>query len=228
MQINNFSKCIVLFVAVLISACSGPKHAKDAAIQMNRITLEYDAEVSKKVDAEKAFYNKQRKDLRNVLSGSTDITKPPEAKQNTTTEPQSKFTENNNSSGNETDNVKNITIKDTVVYGQIRTKAQRDAILLSEKLSGAQTQLMIRTNLFQFIRNGLEEDWNAYRDANHRQQQLRVELLEGLEKIDQQTSRLKTIQKELEKLSKDPSIQSSFKQYLKIGEAITEKLKAKK
>ncbi len=224
MQINNFGKSIVLFGVVLISACSGPKFAKNTAIQMNRTILEYDAKISKKIDAEKAFYNDQRKILRNVLSGSTDITNPPEAKQNPSTESQFQSTENNNSSSSEANNVKIITIKDTVAYGQIRTNAQREAILLSEKLSSAQAQPMISTNLIQYIRNSLEEDWNKYREANHRQQQLRVELLEGLEKIDQQAIRIKNIQKELDKLSKDPSIESSLKQYLEIGKAITEKL----
>lgn len=221
MQINNFTKGVIFLSMFLVSACQGPRYAKNSAIQMNKLTLEYETKVSNKIAAEQAFYLDQGAILRCVLSGSvapTDASDMPTKCSNIRKkDPPEKIASNNQEK-------ESITVKDTVVYSRISSGAWRDAILLAEKLASSQTQPMINTSLIQFMRSGLEEDWDTYRQAIQRQQQMRVELLEGLEKMDQQTERLKTIQKELDKLVKKPSLQTNLKQYLEIAKAINKKL----
>lgn len=221
MQINNFTKGVILLGVLLISACEGPRYAKNNASQMNKLTLEYEAKVSNKIAAEQTFYLNQRAILRCVLSGT--VVPSDHSSKTTKCDDIRKKDASEKILSKEKDK-DTITIKDTVAYGRIRTGAQRDAIVLAEKLASSQTQPMVRTNLIQFMRSGLEEDWNAYRQAIQRQQQLRIELLEGLEEMNQQTEHLKTIQKELDKLVKNPSLQSNLKQYLEIARAINEKL----
>lgn len=219
MKINNFTIGAILLGVLLISACEGPRYAKSSANQMNKLTLEYEAKVSNKIAAEQTFYLNQRAILRCALSGAV----VPSNQSSKTT--QCDDIRNSGKIPNKEKDMGSITIKDTVAYGRIRTGIQRDAIVLAEKLASFQAhQPMINTNLIQFMRSGLEEDWGAYQQSIQRQQKLRVELLEGLEKMNQQTERLKTIQKELDKLEKNPSLQSNLKQYLKIARAINEKL----
>lgn len=222
MQVNNFTNSIILLSMFLISGCEGTRYAKNNAIQMSKLTLEYETKVSNKVAAEQTFYQDQRAILRCVLSGAV-----------VSTDPSDKLTkcdnirkENITDKENTTDQTEpsTITIRDTVPYGRIRTDIRRDATLLAEKLISSQTQPMVSTELIQFMRTGLESDWNIYQQAHLRQQQLRVEMLEGLEKMDQQTQRLKTIQKELDKLAEKPSFPFNLKQYLRIAKDINEKI----
>ncbi len=194
-MITKYISKVFLYTAVLlISACAGPQIAKDVATQMRKITLDYDTAITTKVQAEQDFYQKQQKILRETLNGTAAITNPNEEKP---------------------DDAKN-----TIAYGQIRTSIERDAILLANTLSSSPTFPKISTDLIMFLDNGLKEDQNAYLLASQRHQQLKIDLLNGLESIDQQSNRLKSILDELQKLENDPSMEDKLNQYFVIGQAV--------
>jgi hemoglobin-like flavoprotein len=76
----------------------------------------------------------------------------------------------------------------------------------------------------RFLNQGLQEDREAFVQAQQRQQQLRAELLASLERIDRQETRLEAIRKELKKLAQPHDLKVTAEQLYAIGQAIQKQL----
>ena len=196
----------IYYVCLLTSAslfigCTGPQVARNVASQMSKLTLDYEVASTAKADAERTFYKDQLQVLRNALSGTTDVTV-----------------------NGRSDLVKTLGVKNTIAYGQIRTSIDRDAILLANMLSSSPNLPKVSTRLIEFLDSGVKENLVAYLSASQRQRRLKIDLLDGLEKIDQQSNRLKVIRLELQKLETDTSMEDKFKQYFVIGKAVSDQI----
>lgn len=200
MMITKFTaRGLAAICAMLTSACTGPQVAQDVAGQMRKLTVEYEAAVSRKAEAERLFYKNQRRLLRDLRSGTTAVSDPGRT---------------------------GVVVKKTVAYGRITSSALRDAILLADKLSTSPAPPPVPSSIIEFLGSGLENDSNVYLKASQHQLQLRIDLLDGLAKIEQQSQRLKAVRDELVKLETDPSLESSLKQFFVIGQAVKTQLAA--
>src|SRR5262245_27499966 len=99
----------VSFLIVLITSagCAANRDAQELASRVLQQTIKYEAEVDKKVAAERAFYADQRRLIRLALGGNSAITEP------------------TSDQGRE--------IQRTLIYGRIRTNAERGARLLADE-----------------------------------------------------------------------------------------------
>src|SRR6266508_972889 len=93
-------------VLMLSTGCAADRHAQQLASRVLQETIKYEAEVDKKVSAEKAFYVDQRELIRFALGGNSAITEPKDDKV--------------------------TSIEKTLIYGRIRTNAERGARLVAD------------------------------------------------------------------------------------------------
>jgi hypothetical protein len=189
----------LLLIIIGTHGCASNRAANNLAAQMNRLTLEYDAVTKAKVEAEREFYNQQRRILREILGGTSAVTEPDSPDYN---------------------------VKLTVGYGRIATDTNRDAVLLAESFASAGDAPKVWSALIAFLEGGLKEDREAYLEAHRRQQQLGIDLLTALEKIDRQTQRLSNVKSGLIELEKEPTIESQLKQFLALGEVVAKQLRS--
>jgi uncharacterized membrane protein len=187
-----------ILVAAAVAGCA-QRQARDLAANLNRITHDYDAARAAKAQAETAYYADQLRILRGALGGSFVV------KEQGTID-------------------KGVPIEQSIAYGRIVTSARRDAYLLAEGLGTPGGDAQSGAGLLRFLNQGLQEDREAFVQAQQRQQQLRAELLASLERIDRQETRLEAIRKELKKLAQPHDLKVTAEQLYAIGQAIQKQL----
>lgn len=190
---------VLVGTLTLNTSCAANKAAVNLAANTGRLTLEYEQARDAKVEAEKKFYADQKEALRQILGGTSAATN---------SEP------------------KDLEVQKTVVYGRIVTTTERDAIALAESLTASPTIPQVWSDLTNFLEKGLKDDWEAYLETRRRQEQLNTDLMAELVKIDQQTERLESIRNNLLELEEAPTLQSRFKQFFNIGEAVRKQLQS--
>ena len=82
-------------------------------------------------------------------------------------------------------------------------------------------------HLADALEQGLRDDRDAYLETQQRQQQLRVDLLASLEKLDLQESRLETVTKQLEALKTPRSLSVTVEELIAMGRAVQKQLDEK-
>jgi hypothetical protein len=185
-------------VLILSAGCAADRHAQQLASRVLQETIKYEAEVDKKVAAENAFYVDQRELIRFALGGNSAITDP------------------------KADKV--TPIEKTLIYGRIRTNAERGARLVADEILASDPP-KITARVIEYIDVGLKEDQAFYLGVLERQRQLTVDLLTKLEKLEQQKARLRNVRNYLTTLATQPSISVQLTEIVEIGKAVAEQLK---
>lgn len=177
--------------------CAADKKSREFAGRLNRVTLAYEAEVAAKADAEREFYLKQLNNLSYVVAGrgssATEVATSP------------------------IDDSFNV--KATVAYGLIATSAQDDATRVAEMLIAADRP-QTKTAIIKFLADGVEADMATYLNAQHRREQLQIELLKGLEVLDLRKQELKSVRDDLARLERQPDLESDAKSLAPLIEAV--------
>lgn len=190
------------FAAILLfGGCAADEHARKLAFTTSQSVATYESAVDSKVSAEKAFYHSQLDTLRKTLGGNSQITDP--------------------------ENGAPAPIEKTLVYGKIRTAAERDARIAAEGILLSKDPAAMQP-VIAYLETGLSADQAAFREALARQRLLATRLEEGLEPVQQQTEQLAAIRKQLVELSKKPGLVDQLKEYYAFGKAVSKELKKKK
>ncbi len=194
------------FIAMLISlsilsACEAPKEAREMAAQTTAAVAAYEKEISNKIKAEKAFYQKDAGGMREYLTGRANL---------------------GTRGGDES---KQPEVKRTLVYGRIVNGTHRDARLAAEAMIFS-PKVDVMGKSIAFVRKGVEEDLALYREISARRTHLRESFLKELAKIDQQKARLAKVKKGLSKLSKSSDPADRFKLIAKHAKAIKDAIDA--
>jgi len=195
---RNITFSIVL---MLSTGCTANRHAQQLASRVLQETIKYEAEVDKKVAAEKAFYVEQRQLIRLTLGGNSAITNPEAAEV--------------------------MPIEKTLIYGRIRTNAERGARLVADEILASDPP-RITARVIEYVDVGLKEDQAFYLGVLERQRQLTIDLLTKLEKLEQQKARLRNVRNYLTTLATQPSVSAQLTEIVEIGKAVAEQLKKQK
>lgn len=198
---NSWWTGVVTLAVMASSVACATQEAHRVAANLGRITSSYDAARAEKVKVETAYYAQQLRLLRGALGGS--FAAPEGGKQ-----------------GLET----NVPVDKTVAYGRIVTGVTRDSHVLAEILATPGQEARAWAQLLDFFEHGLQDDRDAFLESEHRQQQLREELLSTLLKLDRQEARLRAVRDHLLKLERQPSASTRLPELYGIGRAIFEQL----
>jgi hypothetical protein len=183
------------------AGCAANRHAQELASRVLQQTVKYEAEVDKKAAAEKAFYVDQRELIRLVLGGNSAITEPTADK--------------------------GTAIQKTLIYGRIRSNAERGARLVADEIVAADAP-RIMGRVIEYIDLGVKEDRTFYLGILERQRQLTVDLLTKLEKLEQQKARLRSVRNHLTTLATQPDISAQLTELVEFGKAVEDQLKKEK
>lgn len=193
----------LLTFLIIISVCAGcaaDRDARQLAIHVIQDTVKYEAEVDKKITAEKTFYREQQARIRAALIGKAKITAIDE----------------------ETNE-----IRQTLIYGRIRTDAERDARLTADEIVSSNPPRLIG-HIIDYLVKGLKEDQAFCLDISERQRRLSENLLASLEKLDQQKENLKNVRKRLTVLATQPDIYAQLNEIVEFGKAVEEQMSKEK
>jgi len=187
---KTFAFFFILFVS---AGCAADRHAQQLALHVIQVTIKYEAVVDKKAAAEKTFYREQQALIHSALVGKSEIT--------SIDEEESKI------------------IEKTLVYGRIRTSAERDARLAAEEIVSSNPPKILG-HVIDYLVKGMQQDQVLYLDLLERQRRLTDNLQASLEKIDQQKEKLKNLRNGLTALATQPDISAQIKQIIEFGEAV--------
>jgi hypothetical protein len=234
---GKMSMLIILIGLVIVSqGCESDQAAQRLAGQMGRLVFKYEASTKAKVEAEQKFYNDQRKNLQEILDGtSLDRTlqaspKKPDDSGQPSIKPVAEAPDDPGQSSidpaaeAQVSSCPDPEMKCSVAYGRILVDADKDAYLLAETLATSAKAPKVGALLLDFLHQGLRDDKEGYLDAHRRQRQLRIDLLSELEKLKVQEASLKKIRNELMKLESYPSPQVQIKTLLAIGSTVREQI----
>ncbi len=191
-------KRLALFSMMLVfGGCEADRHAQQLAFNVIQTSIRYEAEVDKKIAAEKTFYRDQKAYIHASLVGRANISKI----------------------GDETGE----DIKGTLLYGRIHTQAERDARLTAEEIVSSNPP-RIFGQVIDYITKGVKDDQAFFLDILERQRRLDQNLLATLEKIDQQKGKLKNSRNMLTSLASQVDIAEQVQQILEFGKAVQQEI----
>lgn len=175
----------------------GDKLAQSVASQTLKSVVAYETALDAKIAAERAFYVKQREAIQHRLLGYSAVGAPADAR---------------------------IEPKKTVYYGRIRLSAERDARVVADTLVASGSPQVLG-GAIDYLDRGVREENQLRLSLVQRQQDLTVKLLEQLETIDAQKTRLALVRSSLTDLSQNPGAREQLGVLVDLGKGVMTFLK---
>jgi hypothetical protein len=189
--------------AVILTGCASDRAVSKIAIHAAQNVAAYDAEVSNKVAAEKAFYQSQTASLRKILGGvSAPVADDPEA-------------------------TELARLRSSLPYGRIETVGHREARIMADRIAAGSTPATME-ELINYIESGVAREQTDLLDFIQRQRTLAGEFQKSLIPIEQQKEQLKQLRNSLTQLAAKPKLGDQLKLAIEFGRAIQEEIKKQK
>jgi len=197
----NWLRCTTAGISTLIlCGCASSQKAAKLAADIGQASIAYEHEVDAKVNAEKTFYVDELVRLRQTLGGSMIIT-------------------GQGAATNEWD------VTQSLPYLRIRTRAEREARLVAEKIVVADKPEAMRA-ILDYADNGVTQEQSDYLGYLKRQRELVTTLSAKLADIEQQKNHLVESRKYLATLSVRTNALDQLENALKVGIAAYDLMKS--
>jgi hypothetical protein len=195
--------------SLFLGACANDRAVSRIALHTAQSVAGYDAAVSRKVAAEKAFYQRELTDLRQILGGipSDEVLGLAEARQPAQTELER--------------------LQNSLPYGRVVTSAQRDARILADRIINGSSPAAMEA-LVSYVDAGVSAEQADVLDFIKRQRALANDFQAGLAPIKQQQDQLKALRNAMTQLAAKPSLGDQIKIASEFAKAVKEQLDSKK
>lgn len=212
-------KLIVLTPILVGGGCMGNKQSQNLAKHTWQSLINYETQITNKINAENAFYQTQLLNIRRGLIGYSSLQ---ELKGDST----KKTLGNDNATTIEACDMENSSdkkTKKTLLYGRIFVSAHRDARITADSLLHSSSP-KIMTAIIQVADRGIKEDIFFYQELVKREKDLSENFIVNLRKLNQEKARLKIVRDNLSKLSAEADIDEILPILRTHGEVIANEL----
>lgn len=186
-----------MVVLLLMSGCAG-ENARDVALTTLKAVAQYEKELDRKINAEKAFYKRQSETLRAKLAGTTP-----------------------DPSSSDVLGIKEI--KKTWLYGYIRTSTDKDARRTAGDILSRHPSQSISL-IMDFVARGIEGNRSAIAEIRTKQAELAKKVGENLAPVNKQKNRLASLRKGLTTLAVKPDTAARLKQVKAIAKIVAKEI----
>ncbi len=186
---------VLIMIGPGLSACGTDKQSRLLASQLRRLTAEYDAQTTAKIEAERKFYLDSTKNLENTLNVDD-----PTAKEKPD-------------------------VKKTLAYGRIITETNSAALKLTGELVDGTAPASTRPKLTAYIQGGIVSEDQAFQNAREEQARSAQAMLTDFGALEQYQTNLSELTKQLSELEKPASPGTSFSQVEVLGQAVIDQLR---
>ena len=185
---------------LMITGCAADRDARELASRLRKLTAQYEALSTKKLEAEQKFYLDSLKNLDRTLN----VVDP----------------------GGASIEDMQRDIKKTVAYGRIITTANREALRLAEALVSSADPPLTAGAISEFVRDGVKADEQAYLQARQMQATISEVLAVDFAKMSDYQKRIAELSKGLVELEMPASSAARQAQLRAIGEAVLIQLRS--
>lgn len=187
---------ILLLITLGLSACAADTQSRLLASQLRKMTAQYDAESSAKIEKERKFYTDAAHNLNNALN----VVDPTATEQ--------------------------PDVRDTLAYGRIVTGTNSAALKLAGELVDGSSPASTRPKITAFIQDGITLEDQAFLNARKEQEQSSQAILVDFNAVAEYQTKLSDLVKQLAELEKPASSDVRISQVETIGQAVINQLKA--
>ncbi len=186
---------VLIMIALGLNACAADKDSRLLATQLRKMTAEYAADLTAKIEAERKFYLDSTKNLENTLN-----VVDPTAKEKPD-------------------------VRQTLAYGRIITGTNSTALALTGELVDGTAPASTRPKLIAFIQTGIVSEDQTFQNARVEQSHSAQAMLTDFNALEQYQAKLTELTKQLAELEKPAPPGASFSQVEVLGQAVIDQLK---
>jgi hypothetical protein len=186
---------VLLSMVPLLDGCAANDQSRVLASQLRKLTAEYNAASTRKIEAERQFYLDSAKNSENTLNvvDPTDRTQP--------------------------------NVKKTLAYGRIITGTNSAALKLAGELVDSTGSASTSSKITEFIQDGILLEVQAFHNAREQEVQSAQAMATDFDALEQYQTKLSELTKQLVELEKPTSSKVKVSQVEVIGKAVIEQIK---